>query len=171
MLKQLRPTAVICISALLCAGCQTTAPLLEPTPSSAPATLPLEDEYIQTNEPALLGRRQFERGYYGLSERYFREAVEKNPRDIDSWIGLGASYDKLKRFELSDRAYGEASRLGGTSAALLNNMGFSYMLRGNLKRARATYQRALQLDPKNEVVLNNIRILDGAQQPVPIPQP
>jgi Flp pilus assembly protein TadD len=145
--------------------------LLEPTPSSAPATLPLEDEYIQTNESALLGRRQFERGYYGLSERYFREAVEKNPRDIDSWIGLGASYDKLKRFELSDRAYGEAYRLGGTSAALLNNMGFSYMLRGNFKRARATYQRALQLDPKNEVVLNNIRILDGAQQPVPIPQP
>ena len=167
----MRPTVVICISALLCAGCQTTTPLLEPTPTSTAASLPLEDEYIQTNEPALLGRTQFERGYYGLSERYFREAVEKDPRDIDSWIGLGASYDKLKRFELADRAYGEASRLGGTSAALLNNMGFSYMLRGNFKRARTTYQKALQLDPKNEVVLNNIRILDGAQQPVPTPQP
>ena len=46
-------------------------------------------------------------------------------------------------------------------------MGFSYMLRGDFKRARTTYQKALQLDPKNEVVLNNIRILDGAQQPVP----
>jgi Flp pilus assembly protein TadD len=119
----------------------------------------------------VLGRKQLASGYYGLSERSFREAVEKDPRDIDSWTGLAASYDNLKRFELADRAYETALRLGGPSPALLNNMGFSYMLRGNLKKARATLLKALELDPANEIIINNLAMVDGAQKPSRGPRP
>ena len=170
MLKTMQIAALISVVGMLCAGCNTTAPFFET--ASAPAiTDPASDQYVRTNEPALLGRKQFEAGYYGLSERYFREAVEKDPRDMDSWTGLAASYDNLKRFELADRAYQEALRLGGPTPPLLNNMGFSYMLRGNLKKARVTYLKALELDPTNEVVLNNLKILDGAQKPLRGPRP
>ena len=39
---------------------------------------------------------------------------------------------------------------------LLNNEGYSYMLRGDLKAARAKFQSALKLDPNNQTTLNNI---------------
>ena len=169
MLKKLQIAVLTSIAGMFCTGCNTLAPSFEGSLESVNA-LPA-DQYVRTNEPAVLGRKQFEAGYYGLSERYFREAVEKDERDTDSWTGLAASYDHLKRFELADRAYQEALRLSGPSVPLLNNMGFSYMLRGSLKKARVTYLKALELDPTNEVVINNLKILDGAQKPLRGPRP
>jgi hypothetical protein len=52
-----------------------------------------------------------------------------HPRDLDSWIGLAASYDRLRRFELADRAYEQAIKIGGATGEILNNRGYSYMLR------------------------------------------
>ena len=71
--------------------------------------------------PADEGRAQFVLGNFGLAERNFREAVERDPADVDSWIGLGASYDQLKRFDLADRAYENALRIGGRLPGILNN--------------------------------------------------
>ena len=123
----------------------------------------VQDGYVATNEPAQLGREQLARGNYGLSERYFREAVEVRPTDVDAWIGLGASYDHLKRFDLADRAYDQALKLGGSSAAVLNNQGYSFLLRGDFTRARTALERALQLDPGSEVIKNNLRLLIEVQ--------
>src|SRR5687768_5282933 len=107
--------AVVSLSlALSAAGCQSN-----PFGSAAPFGMTsLEDVYVYTNEPAVVGRKQFERGNYGLSERYFREAVEKNALDADSFVGLAASYDNLKRFDLADRAYARAVEVGGWTAQI-----------------------------------------------------
>ena len=48
-----------------------------------------------------------------MAERHFRKAVELHPRDAESWLGLAASYDRLKRFDLADRAYQETIRWSG----------------------------------------------------------
>ena len=152
--------AVAILAVLFCAGCESTG-LIEAARVTPPA---IEDGYVHTNEPAVLGRAHFQRANYALAERYFREAVEKNPGDLDSWIGLGASYDQLHRFELADRAYAQALRLGGPSVPLLNNQGYSYLLQGDLVRAGVSFREALTLDPSNAVVLNNIRLLYGAHK-------
>jgi Flp pilus assembly protein TadD len=39
----------------------------------------------------------FSRGQYGIAQRYYRDAVEKAPKDVKAWIGLAASYDRLSR--------------------------------------------------------------------------
>jgi Flp pilus assembly protein TadD len=156
----LRVGLVCAVLALACAGCQSS---IFGTGVAAGTTGSLEDVYILSDEPAVVGRQQFERGNYGLAERYFRDAVEKTPGDLDSWIGLAASYDNLKRFDLADRAYMQAASLGGASAHLLNNQGYSYLLRGDLDRAGAVFRRALALDPQNPVVRNNLKILAGAR--------
>lgn len=169
-MRRLRIAAMASVAALFCAGCETTGLAPVDAPIAAAPVQP-QDKYVYTNEPAVLGRQHFERGHYGLSERYFREAVEKDPRDLDSWVGLGASYDNLKRFDLADRAYQQSLQLGGPTLPLLNNLGYSYMLRGDFRRARATFEKALKLDPTNVVVLNNIRLLDGAVKQVPAPHP
>jgi tetratricopeptide (TPR) repeat protein len=119
-------------------------------------------QYYPSDEPLRLGMEYFNRGNFGLAERYFRDAVEKAPRDASAWIGLAACYDRLGRFDLADRAYRSAIQLVGETTALLNNRGYSYMLRGDLKTARQYFLRAYKREPGNPTIINNLKLLDGS---------
>jgi Flp pilus assembly protein TadD len=132
------------------------------TPASlAPASVeePADIKYFPSDEPLRLAVETFNRGDYGLAQRYFRDAVERAPRDLTAWIGLAASYDRLGRFDLADRAYRSAIKLAGETTQILNNEGYSYMLRGELAKARAKFQAALRRDPENATIANNLRLL------------
>jgi len=119
-------------------------------------------QYYPSDEPLRLAIENFNRGNFGLSERYFRDAVEKAPKDGSAWIGLAASYDRLGRFDLADRAYTQAIRLEGETTAILNNRGYSYMLRGDLISARKALQKAYEREPGNPLILNNIKLLNSS---------
>ena len=119
-------------------------------------------QYYPSDEPLRLGIEHFNRGNFGIAEQYFRDAVEKAPKDASAWIGLAASYDRLGRFDLADRAYDSAIRLVGTTTAILNNRGYSYMLRGNLVAARQDFLKAYQGEPGNPTIANNLKLLDGS---------
>jgi tetratricopeptide (TPR) repeat protein len=107
-----------------------------------------------------LGKKQYRAGNFGLAERYFRRAVELHPNDAEAWLGLAAAYDRLRRFDLADRAYQSASAIIGPTVEILNNRGFSYMLRGDYVHARETLLAAAARDPKNPYVRNNLQLLD-----------
>jgi Flp pilus assembly protein TadD len=119
-------------------------------------------QYYPSDEPLRLAIENFNRGSYGIAERYFRDAVEKAPKDASAWIGLAASYDHLGRFDLADQAYAAAVRLVGETPALLNNRGYSYMLRGNLVAARRDLVKAYEHEPANPIIINNLKLLDGS---------
>src|SRR5262245_43789272 len=89
-------------------GCQTASeqPLYygQAVPTTPTVEEPTDVQYYPSDEPVRLGREHFGRGSYGLAERYFRDAVEKAPRDATAWVGLAASYDRLRRFDLADQA-------------------------------------------------------------------
>ena len=104
----------------------------------------------------------FKKGSYGIANRYFRDAVEKTPEDAEAWIGLAASYDRLRRFDLADQAYATAIKLTGETVQILNDRGYSYLLRGDLAKARAKFLKACQLDPTNPTVVNNIQLLNSS---------
>ncbi|MFZ0570379.1 MAG: tetratricopeptide repeat protein [Rhodomicrobium sp.] len=116
---------------------------------------------VPSDSPNRLGAENFNRGEYGLAESNFREAVEKSPHDASSWIGLAASYDRLRRFDLADRAYQQAIKLSGETAQILNNQGYSYLLRGNLAKAKAKLSKARALEPDNPTTLNNLKLLEA----------
>jgi Flp pilus assembly protein TadD len=130
------------------------------TPWGAPAKpvkrLLGSDPYDDLN----LGKKYFRAGDFGLAEKHFRRAVETHPRDAEAWLGLAASYDRLRRFDLADRAYGQAVGILGPTVEILNNQGYSYMLRGDYKRAHAALAAARRKDPGNKFVQNNIRLLE-----------
>lgn len=107
-----------------------------------------------------LGKKYFRAHDFGLAEKHFRRAVESHPRDAEAWLGLAASYDRLRRFDLADRAYGQAVGILGPTVEILNNQGYSYMLRGDYKRAHAALAAARRKDPTNKYVLNNIHLLE-----------
>ncbi|MGO9485703.1 MAG: tetratricopeptide repeat protein [Rhodomicrobium sp.] len=147
-------------AALLPALLSACGGMLEPAGLAAPA-LSGDDlaKYQPSDEPYRAGAEHFSRGEYGLAESYFREAAEKSPQSAAAWIGLAASYDRLSRFDLADRAYNTAIKLSGETAQILNNRGYSYLLRGNLPAARANFARARALEPENPLVQNNMKLL------------
>jgi Tfp pilus assembly protein PilF len=106
-----------------------------------------------------LGKKYFRSGNFDFAEKSFRSAVEKRPRDAEAWVGLAASYDRLHRFDLADRAYDQAIRIVGPTAAILNDQGFSYMLRGDYARAHKKLEQAQARDPSNPHVAANLRLL------------
>jgi Flp pilus assembly protein TadD len=129
-----------------------------------PVQEPTDVKYYPSDAPVRMGLEQFNRGNYGLSQRYFKDAVEKAPKDITAWVGLAASYDRLRRFDLADQAYAQAVRLGGETVQILNDQGYSYMLRGDLSRARRKFEKAYTLDPGNPTIANNLRLLNGSRK-------
>ena len=160
-------SAISLASAIALGGCITD----QPPPNTQEGVPPITTGTIQENasvqyypsdEPLRLGIEHFNRGNYGIAEKYFRDAVEKAPKDASAWIGLAASYDRLGRFDLADRAYASAVRLVGETTALLNNRGYSYMLRGNLKLARRDFLKAYEREPNNPTIANNLKLLDGS---------
>jgi Flp pilus assembly protein TadD len=169
--------AAVCLMWL--AGCETTStnnPLAkasdgdvtgsvrspEARSDTTPDTPPLKPELLGTdpNDDLSIGKKYYRQGSYGLAERHFRKAVEMHPRDAESWVGLAAAYDQLKRFDLADRAYAQAVKLIGPTPDIMNNQGFSYLLRGDYGRARSMLLAAQAKAPKNPYIANNIRLLE-----------
>ena len=150
---------VLLSATLVLAGCQS---MLGSGPAG-PGAVVSEEQYVNTDQPQRLGREQFARGNYALAERYFQTAVERMPQDGDSWVGLAASYDQLGRFDLADRAYDQAVRLKGNTPQLLNNRGYSYLLRGDGARAAGLFRQARASSPDNQTINNNIAILKRTQ--------
>ncbi len=134
------------------------------TPGLQPSDPPATPELLgkDPNDDVSIGKKFFRQGSYGLAEQRFRKAVELHPKDAEAWLGLAASYDRLKRFDLADRAYTQAIRLVGATPEIMNNQGFSYMLRGDYVRARSTLLAAQAKDPANPYIQNNLQMLDQA---------
>ncbi len=111
------------------------------------------------NDDLSTGKKFYRAGNYGMAEKHFRRAVELHPRDAEAWLGLAASYDRLRRFDLADRAYAQAIGLVGPTVEILNNQGYSYMLRGDYSSARSKLAAAQRKDPGNKFVANNLQLL------------
>jgi tetratricopeptide (TPR) repeat protein len=137
------------------------APVVTAGPPTAaePELTPRNFTPSDPNDELSLAKENFRQGNYGLAERYFRRAVEAGPKDAEAWLGLAASYDRLKRFDLADRAYDQLVKLTGPTPAVLNNIGYSHMLRGDYRRARETLLAAQAKDPANPYIQNNIALL------------
>lgn len=164
---------VIAVSGLWLAACTTdgsgvlTSNDLKTPGADAFASASSSDDVsaqnILGNDPTddlSLGKKQYRVENYGMAERYFRRAAEQHPRDAEAWLGLAATYDQLRRFDFADRAYAQAIALVGPTIEILNNQGYSYMLRGDYVRAREKLATAQRRDPGNKYVLNNIRLLE-----------
>lgn len=167
------------------AGCETldfpapnlTAAPAPPVPPPPPAWVPLpatsstvQDpagvKYYPSDEPLRLGIEHFSRGHYGLAERYFREATERAPKDASAWVGLAATYDRIGRYDLADRAYTNAISLVGETPEIMNDLGYSYMLRNDFPTARKYLTQAYEREPNNPYILNNLKLLNASSRSI-----
>jgi len=137
---------------LVVGGCQSSS--LDTTMTTA---LPPKGDVSATD--LSVGKAQFNDGNYGLAEAHFRKAVELNASNAEAWMGLAASYDQLGRFDFSDRAYDQLLKLAGRDPRVVNNMGYSQLLRGNKKEARKLLMEARKGMADPRMVDANLELL------------
>jgi Flp pilus assembly protein TadD len=160
----IRKTVLIAVAAscLAVSGCTSNQDLL------------LAESGLKTNDPKFYpsddhvraGKAHFRNGDYGLASERYRKAVEIAPRDADAWVGLAASYDRERQFKLADQAYSRAIRLVGVNTVILNNQGYSYMLRGDLRKARGKFLAAFEREPDNPYIKNNLELLNESEKSI-----
>lgn len=150
---------LVCAIPLLGACNSTSGPLS--TFGNGPAELAMPDSVkpYPDGEVLAVAQLQFSEGNYGHAARYFERAVEVAPNNPEAWLGLAASYDRIRRFDLSDRAYREAGRQIGNRAEYYNNVGYSFLLRGDPVKARTNFLKAYELDPTSVTINNNLALL------------
>lgn len=132
---------------------------------TACATAELDETAAVAATPADLSamreaKLQFREGNYGKAIDAYRIVVEKDASNAEAWLGLAASYDEIRRFDLADDCYKRVISLIGETPAVLNNIGYSLYLRGDLAGARKKLAAAHEAAPSNPYVINNIEILN-----------
>jgi Flp pilus assembly protein TadD len=177
MRTELARVLLIAAAALWLAGCNTTDTPNRPfgmasiAGSDAHASAPPEASETtgsvspkggQADDDIVLGKQEYRANNFDRAAKLFSRATERNPRSSEAWLGLAASYDRLRQFELADSAYAQAIVIDGQTAEILNNQGYSYLLRGDLTRARARLTAAKAKEPGNKYVQNNLQLLADA---------
>ncbi len=140
-------------AAIVLSGCQTSE--IDKTRTSAVA--PVAKDI--SAEDLVAGKQHFRDANYGLAEKHFRKAVELRADNAEAWMGLAAAYDQLGRFDFADRAYDQLLKVAGRKPQIVNNMGYSQLLRGNKKKAAALLAEAKKALGADPVVVANLNLL------------
>lgn len=159
-----RHAIIVAVAAgcLLVAGCTSNKDLLL-TESGLEEKDP---KFYPSDDHVRAAKAHFRNGDYGLASERYRKAVEVAPKDAEAWVGLAASYDRERRFDLADQAYARAIRLVGMNTVILNNQGYSYLLRGDLYKARRKFLAAMEREPGNPYIQNNIELLSESEKSI-----
>ncbi|MEJ6782063.1 tetratricopeptide repeat protein [Aminobacter sp. Piv2-1] len=119
-------------------------------------------EYYASDQAVTEAKNQFRQENYGNAGALFYKAVQLAPNDGVAWLGLAASTDRIRRFDLSDLAYRQAVKHLGPTVEYYNNVGYSYLLRGNLQQARSNFLKAYEIAPNDPTVANNLKLLSSS---------
>ena len=159
-------TAIFVLASLLLASCTSidiSSMAVEDLSSFGDKAYTVEDtsniDYYPDDQLIVAGKVQFQEGNFGKSYSLFKKAVNVVPDDPQAWLGYAASSDMLRRFDNSDIAYKKLSSMIGTRPEYFNNVGYSYLLRGDLKSARRYFLKSYEIDPANEITANNLELL------------
>lgn len=153
--------SALAISAFLLTGCQSgDLANLSTYGDSAASNQDLSKvAYYPDDELLTKAKVQFREKNYGKAYAIYKRAVEVYPKDPVAWIGYSASADMIGRFDNADIGYKRLARMIPNRPEYLNNVGYSYLLRGNLVAARRYFLKAYDVDPNNQTTANNLELL------------
>src|SRR5262245_34397368 len=140
-----------------CSSVSSDLTIDRPAESTIFGSLPAE-------KPLEMGKKYYRNGDFGLAEQSFRKAVEEDKNNAEAWLGLAASYDRLRRFDQASRAYEVLIKLAGRTPVVLNNLGYHYILQGEYAKAQQALLEAKRSDPGNKFIRNNIDLIENRDQ-------
>jgi len=113
----------------------------------------------------LYGRELVQAGQAGQAEAVLTRAIAAGSTDWKVYSALGSTLDQQAKYAEARDNYQRALKVSPGNAAVLNNLGMSYALEGNLKQAEATLKDASNLPSgKSEPRLRqNLALVVGLQ--------
>jgi tetratricopeptide (TPR) repeat protein len=82
--------------------------------------------------------------------QFFRQAIEKDPKNTMAWNGLGYCHVGLNNPQAAIKAYQQAIKTDPTDAALHFNLANYYIKLGRQQEAIDSYQQVISLNPSSE---------------------
>lgn len=79
-----------------------------------------------------------------------------------AWNARGVLADFSQDWAAADEAYAKAAQLAPASGEVVNNQGWSLLLRGDWRRAEAVFERAAALDPRSKRIASNLELARAA---------
>jgi Flp pilus assembly protein TadD len=89
-------------------------------------------------------------------------AIEDPAASARAWDARGVLADHEGEWAAADEAYGRAAHLAPDDAAVVNNQGWSMLLRGDWANSVRFFKRAAALDPKSARIRNNLELVSSA---------
>lgn len=103
----------------------------------------------------LLGKVNYGLGNYPKAKEYFEKAIALNPELYIAYNGLGMTLVKMNRYSNANIAFAAAHSIAPASSEILNNLGLSFEYLGKDEDALASYQKATEKNPDNQVIQQN----------------
>lgn len=152
---------IFVIGAVLLASCSETnyADWSTYGDSAASVRDTAKADFYTDDQLIVSGKVQFREGNYGKAYSLFKQAINENPKDPAAWLGYAAAADMVRRFDESTKAYRRLQPVIGNRIEFHNNLGYSYLLQGQLVAARRSFLRAYDMDPSNEITANNLEMM------------
>jgi Flp pilus assembly protein TadD len=110
-------------------------------------------------DPALLtlaGRTFVVTGDDASGEAMFRKAIERSPDALGAYSQLGEMYLRQGRLDQARQEFASVSAREARPVAALTMIGMIQQMQGDMAAARASYERALQFDPRAAVAATNL---------------
>jgi hypothetical protein len=114
------------------------------------------------------GKAHFAAGQLGLALTDFERALKEQGPSVDRLNALAATYDRLSRFDLADRAYRQALVIDPNAVQTLNNIGYSYLLRGRADLASAYLAKAQSMAKDDARIGANLALASDALEGSPM---
>lgn len=117
-------------------------------------------------QPAALqgrGIAQALQGNTAAARQLLTEAVTADPSLWRAWNALGTLHDRQHDWRQADAAYQRALAAHPESAEILNNQGYSFLLRGSHAAAIPFFHKALQRNPKLDAARANLTLANALQ--------
>ncbi len=129
--------------------------------------LGLDGQNLDASDPVERGRALILTGQYGLAIDGLNEVVTRDPGNARALALLAVAYGQLKRFDLADRYHARALEIDPSSPVVLNNWGYSYLVRGDDRRATDLLERAMVTNDGRPIVAANLALARGGDAAKP----
>jgi len=90
--------------------------------------------------------------------RILKEAVQKDPKNVEAWIKLGNAMMDTKRFDEAIDPYQKALAIDPNNLDVRVDMGTCYRYSGKSDRAVEEYRKALKINPDHLIARKNLAI-------------
>jgi Flp pilus assembly protein TadD len=101
-------------------------------------------------------------GKVDLAAVFITHAIRPINATWRAWNARGVIADLQQDWAAADQAYAKAAALAPGDGEIVNNQGWSQLLRGDWSKAAALFERAAAMDPKNQRIANNLELARAA---------